>query len=386
MKIFFKVFFCLILSITLVILSSSFIKDEVYDINNDLTVIKLPPLEQRVLKQMSLEEKVGQLLLFGFNGLEMDKNTKDLINNKHIGGVLLLAKNISNASQLTNLNSQLQSQARIPLLISIDQEGGVVSRIKWEKELLISQKNMGGEEDIYSLSVKRAKILKPLGINVNLAPVVEYITDTNSFLYPRVFSGNIQEISRKAYSAIKGYKDSNMISVAKHYPGHSNLSTDSHFSLPKVYVSKENWDEYVFPFKYLIEQGMVDVIMVGHILYPNIDSKVSTISEVIVNEKLRKELNYEGVVITDDMQMDAIEKQGDDCKIAKEALKAGNDILLYSMYYLKPNIEREIYDCILNSVNSGEISLEDIDQKVLRVLRLKIKYGLIDKTILQPQE
>ena len=386
MKIFFKVFFCLILSITLVILSSSFIKDEVYDINNDLTVIKLPPLEQRVLKQMSLEEKVGQLLLFGFNGLEMGKNTKDLINNKHIGGVLLLAKNISNASQLTNLNSQLQSQARIPLLISIDQEGGVVSRIKWEKELLISQKNMGGEEDIYSLSVKRAKILKPLGINVNLAPVVEYITDTNSFLYPRVFSGNIQEISRKAYSAIKGYKDSNMISVAKHYPGHSNLSTDSHFSLPKVYVSKENWDEYVFPFKYLIEQGMVDVIMVGHILYPNIDSKVSTISEVIVNEKLRKELNYEGVVITDDMQMDAIEKQGDDCKIAKEALKAGNDILLYSMYYLKPNIEREIYDCILNSVNSGEISLEDIDQKVLRVLRLKIKYGLIDKTILQPQE
>ena len=386
MKIFFKVFFCLILSITLVILSSSFIKDEVYDINNDLTVIKLPPLEQRVLKQMSLEEKVGQLLLFGFNGLEMGKNTKDLINNKHIGGVLLLAKNISNASQLTNLNSQLQSQARIPLLISIDQEGGVVSRIKWEKELLISQKNMGGEEDIYSLSVKRAKILKPLGINVNLAPVVEYITDTNSFLYPRVFSGNIQEISRKAYSAIKGYKDSNMISVAKHYPGHSNLSNDSHFSLPKVYVSKENWDEYVFPFKYLIEQGMVDVIMVGHILYPNIDSKVSTISEVIVNEKLRKELNYEGVVITDDMQMDAIEKQGDDCKIAKEALKAGNDILLYSMYYLKPNIEREIYDCILNSVNSGEISLEDIDQKVLRVLRLKIKYGLIDKTILQPQE
>ena len=208
MKIFFKVFFCLILSITLVILSSSFIKDEVYDINNDLTVIKLPPLEQRVLKQMSLEEKVGQLLLFGFNGLEMGKNTKDLINSKHIGGVLLLGKNISNASQLTNLNSQLQSQAKIPLLISIDQEGGVVSRIKWEKELLISQKNMGGEEDIYSLSVKRAKILKPLGINVNLAPVVEYITDTNSLLYPRVSSGNIQEISRKADSAIKGYKDS----------------------------------------------------------------------------------------------------------------------------------------------------------------------------------
>ncbi len=196
----------------------------------------------------------------------------------------------------------------------------------------------------------------------------------------------MEEVSKKAYNAIKGYSDSDMISVAKHYPGHSNLSPDSHFSLPRVNISLEQWDEYISPFSYLINKDVVDVIMVGHILYPNIDSKPSTISNIIINQKLRKDLNFQGVVITDDMQMDAIEKQGEYCYIAIEALKAGNDILLYSMYSPKPNLQREMYDCIFNAVNSEEIALEDINQKVLRILRLKIKYGLIDKSILQPAE
>ena len=386
MKIFFKILSCLILSVILVLLSQAIKRDSVFEIKDNMSIVKLPPLEQRVLNQMTLEQKVGQLLMFGFNGLEINEDTKDLIKTRYIGGVLLLGKNISNAKQLKKLNNQLQSESQIPLLISIDQEGGVVSRIKWDKDLVVSQKNMGSEDEIYSLSVKKSQILKELGINVNLAPVVEYITEKNSFLYPRVFSGTQKEVSNRAYSAMKGYADSNMISVAKHYPGHSNLSPDSHFSLPRVNISLEQWDEYISPFSYLINKDVVDVIMVGHILYPNIDSKPSTISNVLINTKLREELNFQGVVITDDMQMDAIEKQGESCYIAKEALKAGNDILLYSMYSPKPNLQREMYDCIFNAVNSEEVALEDINQKVLRILRLKIKYGLIDKSILQPSE
>ncbi len=386
MKIFFKILLCLILSLSLVTLSSILNNDNIYEIEKDITIVKLPPLEKRLLSQMTVEQKVGQLLMFGFNGLEVNTDTKDLINTRYIGGVLLLAKNISNAEQLKSLNAQLQSESSIPLLISIDQEGGVVSRIKWNRDLLISQKNMGNVEDIYNLSVKKSQTLKDLGINVNLAPVVEYITDKNSFLYPRVFTGDIEEVSKKAYSAMKGYSDSNMISVAKHYPGHSDLSPDSHFSLPKVNISLEQWEEYIYPFSYLIKEDVVDVIMVGHILYPNIDSKPSTISNIIINQKLREDLNFQGVIITDDMLMDAIEKQGEYCEIAKQALIAGNDLLLYSMYSAKPNLQRDMYDCILNSVSSGEISQDDINQKVLRVLRLKIKYGLIDNSILQPAE
>ena len=386
MKIFFKIISCLLISILLVLLSLYIKKDSVFDIKDSMSIVKLPPLEERVLTQMTLEQKVGQLFMFGFNGLELYEDTKELINTRHIGGVLLLGKNISDEAQIKNLNTQLQNESQIPLLISIDQEGGVVSRIKWDKDLVVSQKNMGSEDEIYSLSVKKSQILKELGINVNLAPVVEYITEKNSFLYPRVFSGDMEEVSKKAYNAIKGYSDSDMISVAKHYPGHSNLSPDSHFSLPRVNISLEQWDEYISPFSYLINKDVVDVIMVGHILYPNIDSKPSTISNIIINQKLRKDLNFQGVVITDDMQMDAIEKQGEYCYIAIEALKAGNDILLYSMYSPKPNLQREMYDCIFNAVNSEEIALEDINQKVLRILRLKIKYGLIDKSILQPAE
>lgn len=386
MKIPFKILFCILLSFTLVSLSN-IVKDEsVHEIKDDIRIVRLPPLEERILTRMSLEQKVGQLLMFGFNGLEVNADTKDLINTRYIGGFLLLGKNISNAKQLKNLTTQLQNESEIPLLISIDQEGGVVSRIKWNKDLLISQKDMGKQEEIYSLSVKKSEILKDLGINVNIAPVVEYITDKNSFLYQRVFSGTKEEVSKKAYSAMKGYSDSNMISVAKHYPGHSNLSQDSHFSLPKVNISTDQWDEYIFPFSYLIKEDIVDMIMVGHILYPNIDIKPSTISDTIINQKLRHDLNYQGVVITDDMQMSSIEKDGEDCNIAKQALIAGNDILLYSMYSPKPNLQKDMYDCILNAVNSNEISFEDINQKVLRILKLKIKYGLIDKSILQPQE
>ena len=386
MKIFFKILLCLILSLTLVLLSQTIKRGNVFEIKDNLNIVKLPPLEQRVLNQMTLEQKVGQLLMFGFNGLELGSDIKDLINTRYIGGVLLLGKNISDAEQLKNLNKQLQSESSIPLLISIDQEGGVVSRIRWDKDLLISQKNMGSEDDIYFLSVKKSQILKDLGINVNLAPVVENITEKNSFLYPRVFSGDMEEVSKKAYNAIKGYSDSDMISVAKHYPGHSNLSPDSHFSLPRVNISLEQWDEYISPFSYLINKDVVDVIMVGHILYPNIDNKPSTISDVLINQKLRQDLNFQGVVITDDMLMNAIEKQGEYCEIAKEALKAGNDILLYSMYSAKPNLQRDIYDCVLNSIFTNEIPIEDINQKVLRILRLKIKYGLINTSILQPEE
>jgi beta-N-acetylhexosaminidase len=386
MKIPFKIFFCILLLLTFLFLPQ-IIKDEsIYEIKDDIRIVKLPPLEERTLTQMTLEQKVGQLLMFGLNGLEITEDTKDLIKTRYIGGFLLLGKNISDEKQLKNLTTQLQNESEIPLLISIDQEGGVVSRIKWDKDLSISQKNMDKLEDIYSLSVKKSKILKDLGINVNLAPVVEYITDKNSFLYQRAFTGTKEEVSKKAYSAIKGYSDSNMISVAKHYPGHSNLSQDSHFSLPKVDISPDQWDKYISPFSYLINNGIVDVIMVGHILYPNIDSKPSAISNTIINKKLREDLNYQGVVITDDMQMSSIGKYGEDCNIAKEALKAGNDILLYSMYSPKPNLQRDIYDCILNAVNSNEIPLEEINQKVLRILKLKIKYGLIDRSILQPQE
>ena len=176
----------------------------IYDIQGDIQIKKIPPLEERLLSQMTIEERIGQLFIFGFNGTTLNPDIQNMIENRYIGGVLLLSKNIQNAKQLKRLNSDLQSISQLPLLITIDQEGGSVVRIQEDNKTNISQRFLQDEEQIYDISVQRAKMLKELGINMNLAPVAEYITNNSSFMYKRTFSGSKQEVAQKVYSAVKG--------------------------------------------------------------------------------------------------------------------------------------------------------------------------------------
>ena len=358
---------------------------QIYDIQGDIQIKKIPPLEERLLSQMTIEEKIGQLFIFGFNGTTLNPDIQNMIENRYIGGVLLLNKNIQDTKQLKRLNSDLQSVSQLPLFIAVDQEGGSVARIQEDSKTNISQRFLQDEEQIYDVSVHRAKMLKELGINMNLAPVAEYITNNSSFMYERTFSGSRQEVAQKVYSAVKGYVDSKMISTVKHFPGHDNQSKDTHSTIAQVNISPQQWDEYIYTFKYPIDKGIVDVIMVGHIKFPKIDDKPATVSKVIIDGKLRKEIGYEGVVMTDDMQMSSIWKYAQYCNTAKEALLAGNDILLYSQYTPRATLLTDVYNCILNAITSGEIAEDVIDQKVLRILKLKIKYGLIDEAILPLQ-
>ena len=381
-KIFLTAIFLLIL---LILLPPPKNNNLIYDIQGDIQIKKTPPLEERILSQMTVEEKIGQLLLFGFSGTSLNTDIQNLIEMKYIGGVLLLGKNIQNTQQLKKLNNDLQSISQLPLLIAVDQEGGSVARIQESSKTNISQRYLQDEEQIYDISIQRAKMLKELGINMNLAPVAEYITNNSSFMYERTFSGSRQEVAQKVYSAVKGYVDSKMISTVKHFPGHDNQSKDTHSTIAQVNISPQQWDEYIYTFKYPIDKGIVDVIMVGHIKFPKIDDKPATVSKVIIDGKLRKEIGYEGVVMTDDMQMSSIWKYAQYCNTAKEALLAGNDILLYSQYTPRATLLTDVYNCILNAITSGEIAEDVIDQKVLRILKLKIKYGLIDEAILPLQ-
>ncbi len=377
-KIFLTAIFLLIL---LILLPPPKNNNLIYDIQGDIQIKKTPPLEERILSQMTVEEKIGQLLLFGFSGTSLNADIQNLIETKYIGGVLLLGKNIQNMQQLKKLNNDLQSISQLPLFIAVDQEGGSVARIQESSKTNISQRYLQGEKQICDISVQRAKMLKELGINMNLAPVAEYITNNSSFMYERTFSGSRQEVAQKVYSAVKGYVDSKMISTVKHFPGHDNQSKDTHSTIAQVNISPQQWDEYIYTFKYPIDKGIVDVIMVGHIKFPKIDDKPATVSKVIIDGKLRKEIGYEGVVMTDDMQMSSIWKYAQYCNTAKEALLAGNDILLYSQYTPRATLLTDVYNCILNAITSGEIAEDVIDQKVLRILKLKIKYGLIDEAI-----
>jgi beta-N-acetylhexosaminidase len=208
---------------------------------------------------------------------------------------------------------------------------------------------------------------------MNFAPVIEYITDQNSFIYNRTYRGSQEDVYLKSISAIEGYIDSGVISVPKHYPGHSNTSTDSHYDLPVVKIEKDQWNEYVKPFSDVLNNTIVDAIMVGHVQFPNIDNQYpTTMSEEIIKKRLITDLGYEGVIISDDMEMGALEDIDTYPKIAKKALQAGIDVLIYSKYMKRhPNIQQDVYNYILEEVKNGNI---DIDDKVLKILRVKIKY------------
>ncbi len=358
------------------------IKGQSITLEKDLTK-PLPKLdsiqetkEQRILKEMTPEQKVGQLFIFGIDDINLTKETNTFLTENHIGGILLLGKNITDEKQLKALIQNIQKEKDIPLFISIDQEGGVVSRIKWNEKLTIAQNEISNSKQAYTVAKDRGEILKDLGINMNLAPVVEYITDRNSFMYNRVYRGTINEVYEKGISSIQGYTDSGIIPVIKHFPGHSNTSPDSHYSLPIVNINTDQWNEYLQPFSKILEQSNVDAIMIGHIKFPNIDSNPATISKEIITNKLINDLKYNGLIISDDMEMDALENIDSYTNIAKQAITAGNDILIYSKYSKEhPTIQKDIYDYILNEVKSNGLNIDD---KVLKILRMKIKYNIIN--------
>ena len=341
----------------------------------ETSISKAPPtVEEKILKYMTPEEKVGQLFLFGINGTTLTPQTEEFLTKNHIGGVLLYGKNVISEDQITQLTNDIQTTNRIPLFISIDQEGGVVSRLKWNNTLTIAQSEMDTPEEAYTIAKSRGEMLRKMGINMNLAPVVEYITDPNSFMYLRAFRGTKEVVIQKGVSAINGYRESNIIAVLKHYPGHSNASPDSHFSLPVVNISLDQWDEYISPFSEIIKQTNVDGIMVGHIQYPQIDSVPSSISSNIISTRLIQDLNYQGLVVTDDMEMGALKDIDTYTKLAKQALLAGNDFLIYSTASdTVTSIQQQVYDFILQEVTNGNIN---IDNKVLKILEIKIRYGI----------
>jgi len=334
-----------------------------------------PTIVEKIFKTMTTEEKVGQLFMFGINGTTLTPQTEQFLTEHHIGSVLLYGKNVENEEQVKQLTQELQTTNRIPLFISIDQEGGIVARLKWNETLTIAQEDINTPEQAYTTAKNRGEILKEIGINMNLAPVVEYITNRNSFMYYRVFRGTQEEVTQKGIATILGYSQTGVLAVLKHYPGHSDTSPDSHYSLPVVNITKDQWDEYVKPFSTIIQSTKVDGIMVAHVEYPNIDSNPSTVSAEIVSQRLIQGLQYNGLIISDDMEMGALQEIDTDINLAKRAFLAGNDILIYSTASdTETSIQQQVYEYILQEVNNGNLN---IDERVQKILQIKIEYGIL---------
>lgn len=326
------------------------------------------------LKKMTLDEKIGQMILSGFNGTYFNKELNTLINDFKVGGVILFSRNIEDSKQLKKLTSDIiDINQDIPLFISIDEEGGRVSRLPKDIKKFESSKSIGDRRDVkyaYKNGREIGGILKKYNINMNFAPVLDiHSNPKNTVIGDRAFGDNEKVVSNMGIATMKGLKDENIIPVVKHFPGHGDTEIDSHLGLPIVEKNLKQLNELeLIPFNKAIENG-VGAIMVSHILIKEIDDKhPATLSYNLINDILRKDMKFENIVITDDMLMKAITDYISIEEASVKSIKAGTDIILIGS---DVNKTKSVIERIKLAVANNEISEGRIDRSVYRILKQK---------------
>ncbi len=338
----------------------------------------------KLLKSMTLEEKVGQLVIVGVDGYKNDEHSELLIKNYHVGGFILFKKNIQDSAQLTYLLNSLKasnaSANKVPVFLSVDEEGGRVSRLPEEFKKIPSNKAIGKKDDStlsYKVGAILGKELYTFGFNMDFAPVLDINSNPkNPVIGDRSFGNKPELVSRLGVRTMKGIQSQNIISVVKHFPGHGDTSVDSHVGLPKVNHDLERLMSFeLVPFKAALENG-ADTVMIAHILLPKLDSKnPASFSKAVITDLLRTKMNYNGVVITDDFTMGAITKNFDIGAAAVKSIQAGGDLVLVCHGFDK---QETVIKALLEAARSGQISAERLEESVYRILELKKKYSLAD--------
>ena len=340
-----------------------------------------------MLKGMTLEEKVGQLLIVGVEGPNSDEYSNKLIEEYHVGGFILFKKNIQDSSQLVGLLNSLKKtnslNNKVPLFLSVDEEGGRVSRLPGELKKLPSNRVIGGRNDTklsYKIGSLLGDELKAFGFNVDFAPVLDINSNPkNPVIGDRAFGAEPELVTSLGVQTMKGIQDQGVIAGIKHFPGHGDTSVDSHLGLPKVKHTLERLESFeLIPFKKAIDSG-ADVVMIAHILLPELDAaNPASFSRAVITDLLRTRMSYNGVVITDDFTMGAIVKNYDMAAAAVKSIQAGGDIVLVCHEFSK---QEAVLKALLDAARTGELSQERIDESVYRILSLKHKYGLVDAPI-----
>lgn len=344
----------------------------------------LDPL-QRQIEQMSIDEKIGQLVIVGLDGYEMDDNTHDMINKYKVGGFILFKRNIQSAEQTLSLINSLKeanTSNKVPLFIAVDEEGGSVSRMPDEFVKLPTSRAVGkidSEEFAFEIGNTVGFQIKSLGFNMNFAPVLDIDSNPkNPVIGDRSFGANPEIVSSLGTAVMNGLK-THVISTVKHFPGHGDTSVDSHVGLPVIYHDIHRLKSFeLVPFKRAIKNG-ADAVMIAHILLPKVDEQnPATFSKTVITDILRNEMNFDGVVITDDMTMGAIVENYDIGEAAVKSVMAGADIILVCHDSQK---QIKVLEALKQAAIDGVISESLLDEHVYRVLKLKQKYDLKDETI-----
>ncbi|MED2974139.1 glycoside hydrolase family 3 protein [Fictibacillus sp. B-59209] len=335
------------------------------------------------MSEISLKEKIGQLMVFGFEGLTATEEIKHFIQEYRVGSIILFGRNIGNAEDVLKLTTELQHEAKdaqhpFPLLICADQENGAVRRLGEGSTIFPGAMLLGAtgkSENAFKTGKATARELKALGINWNLAPVVDVNNNpANPVIGIRSFGEKPEVVSEFGKAFLKGSQEEGVIPTLKHFPGHGDTDIDSHLDLPVIRHTKERLDRVeLLPFKEAIENG-ADVVMTAHVHFPAYEKNEgipATISKSVITGLLRDDLGFDGVITTDCLEMNAVSKTIGTAQGAVEALKAGVDLLMVSHTY---EVQKETLLAVLHAVESGEIDESTIDQAYTRVQRLKESY------------
>jgi beta-N-acetylhexosaminidase len=276
----------------------------------------------------------GQLLMVGLPGPRVDAVAREMVRDFKVGGIILFARNIESPEQIWELCRDLQKEALAasgrPLLISVDQEGGPVQRLKTPFTIIPPARDLGitaTPEEVEDLSRRVARELALVGINMNLAPVLDVPRSPACPLWHRAYSSDPERAARFALAAIRGYLSGGIIPVAKHFPGLGDTMADSHEVLPRALSGDAKREADLFPFREAAAAG-VPAIMTAHLLVPQWDNRPATLSALALQDWLRRRLKFLAVIITDDLEMGAIASQLPVAQAALEALAAGADIPL----------------------------------------------------------
>lgn len=338
-----------------------------------------------IISKMSLEDKIGQMIFAGISGTTMDTNAKKLINQFHVGGIILYKNNFETPVQSIQLVNQIKAgnRSNLPLFLGVDQEGGRVTRLPGGLVNFPSNKQIGMINNSvfsYEIGALLGQELKEFGLNLNFAPVLDINSNPNNpVIGDRSFGNNPEIVSKLGIQTMKGIQSQNVIPTIKHFPGHGDTSVDSHLELPIVNKSIEELKNLeLIPFKHAIDEG-ADVVMVAHILLPQLDkTNPSSMSKAVMTDLLRKQLGFKGVIITDDMTMGAIIEHFDIGNAAVESVKAGSDIILVGHDYT--NVVK-IISSLKAAVQDGEISEQRLNESVERIIQLKKKYNINDAKV-----
>jgi len=318
-------------------------------------------------------QALGELFIVGFNGLELSEDTSAFISQAGIGGVILFGHNFENPGQVAELTNQVQEcRADLPLWTSVDHEGGKVQRFK-KGFTRIPEANVIGSTDspklAFELAEVMAKELKAVGINLNFSPITDIATNPkNPVIGNRSFGATEEMVSKMSTAMLRGHLVHGVQPCIKHFPGHGDTSTDSHFALPRVDTSLEVLQEREFKPFLKAFKSKCSMVMTAHILNSKLDPKYpATLSSATLQGILRKQLRYTKLILSDDMEMKAIADHYGASEAPKLAIEAGCDMLVYR----SENAARHAYETLFKALEDGSLDPEIVLQAQSRIKALK---------------